>query len=72
MKTRQLFLAFLFLVSSIVTFAQTSFTSAGIAVQGIARDNNTAIQNESITFDFAFYYEDAAGAKKPYSKLICS
>jgi len=73
MKTRQLFLAFLFLVSAIVTFAQTIFTSAGIAVQGIARDNNNkAIQNESITFDFAFYYEDAAGAKKPYSKLICS
>ena len=57
MKTKQFCLILLFVCLSIATFAQAQFYSAGIAVQGIVRDeNNTAIQNRTIDLTFTFYY----------------
>ncbi|MCF8275018.1 MAG: tail fiber protein [Flavobacteriaceae bacterium] len=57
MKTKQFCLILLFVCLSIAAFAQAQFTSAGIAVQGIVRDeNNTAIQNRTIDLTFTFYY----------------
>ena len=42
------------------TFAQTSAEAAGIAVQGIARDdNNTAKSNETVNLKFTIYYLDS-------------
>jgi hypothetical protein len=61
MKTKQLLLTILFLFTVTFNYAQVSFTNAGIAVQGIARDaNNTAITNgEKLTLKFLFYYMEA-------------
>jgi len=57
MKTKQFCLILLFVCLTIATFAQAQFTSAGIVVQGIVRDeNNTAIQNRTIDLTFTFYY----------------
>ena len=57
MKTKQFCLILLFVCLPISTFAQAQFTSAGIVVQGIVRDeNNTAIQNRTIDLTFTFYY----------------
>ena len=42
------------------TFAQTSAEAAGIAVQGIARDNNnTARSNATVNLKFTIYYLDS-------------
>lgn len=52
-------------------YAQASFTSAGIAIQGIARDNNnTAIQNQIINLDFKFYRKDATLGDIQISSVI--
>lgn len=65
MKTKHLLSTLLFLFTVTFSFAQVSFTSAGIAVQGIARDdNNTAIQNQTITLVFEFYYLTADNDEK--------
>ena len=60
MKPKQLLSTILFLFAITCNYAQASFTSAGIAVQGIARDNNnTAITTgESIDMTFTIYYDD--------------
>jgi hypothetical protein len=53
------FLTLLFLLISLNFFAQTSASVSGIAVQGIARDNNnTALVDATITFKFTLYYND--------------
>jgi hypothetical protein len=57
MKTRQLLLSILFLFTVTFNYAQSQFTEAGIAVQGIVRDSdNTAIQNKTVELTFEFYY----------------
>jgi hypothetical protein len=62
---KKLLLTSLFLLISLTFFAQASFTATGIAVQGIARDdNNTAYQNQNITLEFEFYYKDESNAEK--------
>ena len=62
MKTKQFCLTLLFVCLTIATFAQAQFTSAGIAAQGIVRDeNNTAIQNKTIDLTFTFYYTTNSG-----------
>lgn len=59
MKTKHLLLSVLFLFTVTLNYSQASFTEAGIAVQGIVRDaNNTAIQNQTVTLEFQFYYFD--------------
>ena len=57
MKTKQLLLSLSLLFVATINYAQASFTSAGIAVQGIARDaNNTAIQDATVALEFSFFY----------------
>jgi hypothetical protein len=57
MKSKLLLLSFLMLLTVATTYAQSSASQAGIAVQGIARDaNNTAITNGlPIPFNFTIY-----------------
>ncbi|WP_298545988.1 phage tail protein [uncultured Aquimarina sp.] len=57
MKSKLSFLLFFALFVTTITFAQSSATTAGIAVQGIARDgNNTARANATITLTFYIYH----------------
>jgi microcystin-dependent protein len=57
MKSKLLLLSFLMLLSVATNFAQSSASQAGIAVQGIARDNNnTARISTPINLTFRFYY----------------
>jgi len=57
MKSKLLLLSFLMLLTVATTFAQTSASQAGIAVQGIARDiSNTAITSKDVNFKFTIYY----------------
>ncbi|MFT4612311.1 MAG: hypothetical protein ACJA2M_000402 [Polaribacter sp.] len=60
MNTKQLLLSFLLSLTMLTTYAQTSASQAGIAVQGIARDNNnTAITTgEEIAITWTIYYKD--------------
>lgn len=59
MKSKLLLLSFLMLLTVTTNYAQTSATQSGIAVQGIARDNNnTALTNETISFKFTLYYNN--------------
>lgn len=59
MKSRLLFLSVLMMFSITSIYAQTSFSSAGIAIQGIARDNNnTALKDQTISLTFKLYYLD--------------
>ena len=61
MKSKLLLLVSLMLLLVTINYAQTSAAASGIAVQGIARDNNnTALANETITFRFTLYYNDPA------------
>lgn len=58
MKSKLLLLLTLFMGA--YSFAQTSAEAAGIAVQGIARDdNNTAKSNETVNLKFTIYYLDS-------------
>lgn len=71
MKSKLLLLSFLMLLTIAKTYAQASFTNAGIAVQGIARDaNNTALQNLTVSLEFEFYYFDASSTLKPIGSVI--
>jgi microcystin-dependent protein len=55
-------LTLLFLLISLTFFAQASFTSMGIAVQGIARDNqNNKYNAKKITLEFQFFYYEGSG-----------
>lgn len=59
MKSKLLLLSFLMLFIIATNYAQSSASISGIAVQGIARDNNnTALADETITFKFTLYYND--------------
>tara|TARA_R110001583_G_scaffold190848_1_gene355433 strand:- start:2129 stop:2983 length:855 start_codon:yes stop_codon:yes gene_type:complete len=59
MKSKLLLLSFLMLLMVTTNYGQSSASVSGIAVQGIARDdNNTAIANESISFKFTIYYKN--------------
>ncbi len=62
MKSKQFLLSFLMLLCiTTVQYSQTSASTAGIAVQGIARDdNNTARANASISLTFEIYYKVAS------------
>ncbi|WP_299438658.1 tail fiber protein [uncultured Aquimarina sp.] len=61
MKTKLLFLSFLMLFTISASYSQTSASTAGIAVQGIARDNNnTARANASISLTFFIYHKVAS------------
>jgi hypothetical protein len=47
------------LLTIATNYAQSSASQSGIAVQGIARDNNnTALADATITFKFTLYYND--------------
>jgi hypothetical protein len=72
MKTKLLLLSFLMLFTITTNYAQVSFTQAGIAVQGIVRDNNnTAITDgEPITLEFTIYYDDAGTSKNAYYERV--
>jgi hypothetical protein len=53
MKSKLLLLSFIMLLTTATSFAQTS--ASGIAIQGIARDNNnSALTNESINLLLLF------------------
>ena len=57
MKSKLLLLSFLMLLSVTTNYAQSSASQGGIAVQGIARDNNnTARISTPINLTFRFYY----------------
>lgn len=57
MKSKLLLLSFLMLLSVATNYAQSSASQAGIAVQGIARDNNnTARISTPINLTFRVYY----------------
>jgi microcystin-dependent protein len=57
MKSKLLLLSFLMLLTVATNYAQTSASQAGIAVQGIARDNNnTARISMPINLTFRVYY----------------
>jgi hypothetical protein len=60
MNTKQLLLSFLFSLTMLTTQAQIAATQAGIAVQGIVRDNNnTAITSgEPMTIIWTIYQKD--------------
>ena len=61
MKSKQFLLSLLMLCITVVNYSQTSASTAGIAVQGIARDdNNTARANASISLTFEIYYKVAS------------
>lgn len=65
MKSKLLLSAFLMICSITLNYAQSSATQSGIAVQGIARDNNnTARTNQTISLKYTLYYLDAAKAPK--------
>lgn len=72
MKSKLLLLSFLSLLTFTTNFAQVSFTQAGIAVQGIVRDNNnTALTDgEPITIEFTIYYDDAGTSKNAYYERV--
>jgi microcystin-dependent protein len=56
MKSKLLFLSFLMLLMVTTNYAQSSANISGVAVQGIARDdNNTALINASVRFAFTIY-----------------
>lgn len=56
MKSKLLLLSFLMLFTFTTNYAQSSASVSGIAVQGIARnDNNTALINASVRFTFTIY-----------------
>jgi len=58
MKSKLLLLAFFMLLTVTTNYAQSSAEQAGIAVQGIARDdNNTALINQNVRFKFTLYYK---------------
>jgi len=57
MKSKLLLLSFLMLLTVATNYAQSSASQAGIAVQGIARNNNnTARISTPINLTFRFYY----------------
>jgi len=57
MKSKLLLLSFLMLLNVATSYAQSSATASGIAIQGIARDNNnTARLNATLTLNFRIYY----------------
>ena len=60
MNSKLLLLSFIMLLTMVTNHAQTSAEQAGIAVQGIARDEtNTAISTGApINFKFTIYYKD--------------
>jgi hypothetical protein len=65
------FLVFFFFSISLNFFAQSSASASGIAVQGIARDNNnTALSDATITFEFTLYYKDNGVTKEVFNKNI--
>ena len=56
MKSKLLLLSFLMLFTFTTNYAQTSASVSGIAVQGIARNNNnTALINAEVRFTFRIY-----------------
>jgi microcystin-dependent protein len=61
MKSKLLLLSFLMLLAAATTFAQTSASASGIAIQGIARDNNNTAITRTLTLKFTIYY----GANTP-------
>lgn len=68
MKTKLLSLAFLMLFTITSSYGQSSFEQAGIAVQGIARDNNnTVLANQTISLTFELYYIDSSNYEKSIS-----
>lgn len=63
MKTRHFILSFLVMICAL-NYAQTSAEASGIAIQGIARDDqNTARINQSITLTFELYYIDSGNSE---------
>jgi microcystin-dependent protein len=72
MKTKLLLLSILMLFTVTINYAQASasFTEAGIAVQGIVRDNNnTALTDgDPITITFTLYYDDNGSEKTAHSE----
>lgn len=71
MKSKLLYLSLFILLNVATNYAQTSFSSAGIAVQGIARDdNNTALQSKPITLEFEFYYYESNSVIKTIGSVI--
>ena len=71
MKTSLFFLLFFTLVFNPLN-AQTSASEAGIAVQGIARDNNNAARvSADIVLTFELYYRNTSNVEVPiYSETI--
>jgi len=70
MKSKLLFLSLLMLLITATSFAQTSASASGIAIQGIARDNNnSAFTNQTITFEFTIY-DPADASNLIYFKSI--
>lgn len=66
MKSKLLLLSFLMFLTVATNYAQITASQAGIAVQGIARDNNnTALtSDQQITLQFKIYYAGEDGDEK--------
>jgi len=64
MKTKFTLLTLLMLFVTSINFAQTSATASGIAIQGIARDNNnTARINTTVPLTFRMYFINQSNAE---------
>ncbi len=72
MKSKLLLLTSLILLTVATSFSQSSASSAGIAVQGIARDNNnTARISASVSLAFEIYYLNNSNNAVPiYSENV--
>jgi hypothetical protein len=68
---KKIFFSLLFFLISTTFFAQASYSSNGIAVQGIARNSESvAYRGKTITLKFYFYYFDESNNEQPVNSEI--
>lgn len=70
MKTKLLLLSFLMLLSVATNYAQTSAQASGIAVQGIARDNNNTAIPGPVALTFTIYYKVSGAPTTAYTETV--
>lgn len=59
MKSKLFFLSLFMTLAFSINYAQTTASDTGIAIQGIARDNNnTALANKYLSFKFSLYHSN--------------
>lgn len=71
MKSKKLLITLLTFFAMATNWAQISFSNAGIAVQGIARNNdNSARISEALSFKFELYAKDNGGESSIFSETV--